>query len=153
MSSLSFSNALRSSRAQKIIDAINAGAGPGTIKFYDSPRPVAGGAITTQTLGGTLTFSEPAGTISNGVLTFNTITEDSLVDATIYCRWARILDGDGVWVADADISELDGKMYLNDGSEDPLGPIDNAPIRMTSVLIYIGGALRISSAAMTEGNA
>jgi hypothetical protein len=59
---IAFSDTLRSARAQKIIDAIDAGTGPGTMLFYTSPQPAKGAAITTQTLLGTVTFDAPTRT-------------------------------------------------------------------------------------------
>jgi hypothetical protein len=157
MSSISFATALRDTRAQAVIDAINAGAGPGTALFYSAPRPAAGAAITTQVLAGTLTFSEPAGTVNNGVTTFATITEDSSVDNTCWIRWVRVLDGDGNFVMDMDAAEFtgdpqtDGTLRAADGAVEGINTA--APVRMPSAHVFQGGALRITGAAFTEGNA
>jgi len=134
---IAFADSLRTARAQKIIDAINAGAGPGTIKFYTATQPAKGAAITTQTLLGTLTFAEPAGSISNGVLTFDTIVDDSSADADGLATWARVLDGDGAFVMDLTVTDNAGA----------------GPIKMPSTQIYAGGILHVTSAVLTEGNA
>jgi hypothetical protein len=150
MSSIGFSDALRTARAQKIIDSINAGSGPGSMLFYSAPKPAKGAAVTTQTLAGALVFAEPAGTVSNGVLAFNTLADDSSVDNDCWIRWVRILDGDGVFVADGDVSEPDGTLRNADGSS--AGTIATAPVTMPSCRVYAGGVLHAASAGLTEGN-
>lgn len=70
---------------------------------------VADNDITWQDMGeipvllGTLTLSQPAGTIANGILTLNTITEDSSADANNTATWGRFRDGDGNPVLDGSI--------------------------------------------------
>lgn len=73
---------------------------------------VADNDITWQDMGeipellGTLTLSQPAGTIANGILTLNTITEDSSADANNTATWGRFRDGDGNPVLDGSIGVL-----------------------------------------------
>jgi len=96
--------ALRNARLQEIADAIDGGAGAGTLKIYDGTRPATGAAITTETLGATLTFSDPsAATIAAGLLTFAAITEDASADANITASWARVADSTGAFVCDLDV--------------------------------------------------
>lgn len=151
MTTLGLSDTLRTARAQKIIDAINTGTGTGTLELYSAPKPMKGAAITSQTKAGTLTFAEPAGTISNGVLTFSTMTDDSNADETCWIRWARVLDGDGAFVMDLDVSETDGTLRASDGTSE--GTNTNAIIKMASAHVYQGGVLHMTSAVLTEGNA
>lgn len=87
--------------ADAVKTAIDAGSGPGTIKLYNGTQPATPNtAITTQTLLATLTFSDPCGTASSGVLTFSAITDDGNVDATGTPTWARIADSAGNAVVD-----------------------------------------------------
>jgi len=136
MSAIGFSPALRSARSQKIIDLINAGVGPGTMAFYTTPQPATGAAITTQTLLGTVTYSEPAGTVSNGVLTFATIADDVSVDNDGIVAWTRSFDGDGNFVIDMTATDNTGA----------------GPVKMPSLQVYAGGILHPVSASLTEGN-
>jgi hypothetical protein len=71
----------------------------GLIKFYDGTQPAtADTAITTQTLGVTLTFGATAfATPVSGVLTANAITGGVAV-ATITPTWARVFKSDGTTV-------------------------------------------------------
>jgi hypothetical protein len=137
MPSLSFSTTLRNARAQKIIDALDAGTGPGVFRFYTAPRPATGGALTTQTLLGTVTLSDPSGAASAGTLTFNAITDDSLADATGAAAWVRGEDSAGGFVLDMDVTDNAGA----------------GPVKMPNVNVVAGGVLRVSSASFTEGNA
>ena len=86
-------------------DAVDAGAGAGTIKIYDGTQPAdASVAITTEVLLATLTFSDPSkSTLTGGVLTFDTITDDTSADATSTATWARIEDSNSSTVFDCDV--------------------------------------------------
>jgi hypothetical protein len=66
-------NTIRTALATVIRDAIDADVGAGKLEVYTAAR---------ATLLGTLTFSDPCGTITNGVLTFAAITQDTAADAT-----------------------------------------------------------------------
>jgi len=132
-----FATTLRTARAQAIVDAIDAGAAGGTIKIYDGTQPATGAAITTQTLGATLTFSGTCGTVTDGVLTFSAITEDSSADASITATWARIADSNGTFVLDTNVTATAGG-----------GGIELNPVALTA-----GGAVAISGGTITEGNA
>jgi hypothetical protein len=134
---IAFADTLRSDRAQKIIDAIDAGTGPGTMLFYTAPQPAKGAAITTQTLLGTVTFDEPAGTVTDGELTFNVITDDSSADADGEAAWVRVLDGDDAFVMDMTVTDTVGA----------------GPVKMPSTQVYAGGTIHVASAVLTEGNA
>ena len=58
---------LKNSMLTPVRDAIDAGAGAGTIKIYTSPMAtLPSDAISTQTLLGTLTFSDPSGASPTG---------------------------------------------------------------------------------------
>jgi len=137
MTATKFSPILRNTRSQAIADAIGAGTGPGTMSFYTLPRtPLAGAAITTQTLLATVTCSDPAGTVSNGVLTFASIADDILADNTGNAGWMRVLESNGAWVVDMDVTDEVGA----------------GPVKMPSTQIYAGGIVHYSSLVITEGN-
>lgn len=126
---------VRNNRLQQIINAIDAGSAGGTIKIYTGTRPATGGALSGNTLLGTLTFGDPcAAAPSGGVLTFNSITQDSAADATGTASWARIADSDGNFVMDCNVG--------TSGSD----------INLTSVSITVGGPITITSATITDAN-
>lgn len=128
---------VRTTRATDIINAINAGTGTGSMQVYTADKPATKGAvITTQTLLGTLGFAEPAGTVTDGVATYNVMTDDSNADADGIANWTRILDGDGNFVADMTITDENGA----------------GPVKMKSLQVYEGGILHITSFVLTEGN-
>ena len=128
----------RNARLQVIADAIDANVAAGYMEFYTATRPATGAAITAQTLLGTVTFSVAcAATITGGLLTFDTITQDAAADADGAAAWARVLDGAGTFVADLSVGES--------GS--------GADIIINTVNIVTGGPISVTSGTITEGNA
>ena len=126
MAILRFVTAVKDSALTTIKDAIDAGSGAGTIKFYTGTQPASpADAITSQVLLGTLTFSDPCGSVSAGALTMSAITQDSSADATGTATWARVADSTGATVCDADITVTGagGTIQMNTASVVALGPI------------------------------
>lgn len=127
--------------AQAVIDAIDAGAGAGTVNIYDdsASRPadpdtaVPGGSV----LLATLTFSDPCGTVSagSGAITFSTITDDASADATGTALWFRVFDSDSNAIMDGDCATSGSDMNFNTTS------------------IVSGKAVGITSWTITVGNA
>lgn len=126
MAVLHFAAAVKNSILTPIRDAIDAGAGAGTVKIYTGTIPAtADTAITSQVLLGTLTFADPCGTVSAGVLTMNAITQDSSADATGTASWARIADSTGAAVKDIDVTTTGGggALQMNTTNIVTAGPI------------------------------
>lgn len=82
---VNYSTALKTTRMTAVRDAIDAGAGAGTIEILTSANAVLA----------VLTLSDPCGTVSGATLTFSTITQDSSADATGTAALARIKDSNG----------------------------------------------------------
>lgn len=131
---LGFATTLRTARASQIVAAIDAGAGAGKLRLYNGTRPATGGTVTT--LLAELTFSDPCGTVTNGVLTFNSITSDASADNTGTATWFRIVDSTGAFV-------LDGTITVTGGGGD---------ITMTSTSIQAGVTVDATSLVFTEDN-
>jgi len=114
-------------------DLVNAGSGPGTIKPYTGTKPAGPAtAITTQVLLGTLTLSDPCGSVASGAWTFGTITADSAADATGTATWARIADSNGTAVIDIDITTTGGGGF---GQMNTTAIVVGGPITAPSVVI------------------
>ena len=126
---------VKNSMLTPILNAIDAGAGAGTIKIYTSPMAtLPSDAIGAQVLLGTLTFSDPSGASpSGGVFTASAITQDSSADATGTAAWARIADSTGTVVMDVDITATGG----------------GGSMQMNTVSVVIGGPLQISALTVT----
>lgn len=131
---ISLSTAARNARLTALITAIDAGSGPGVLSIYSGTRPATGGATTT--LLAELTLSDPCGTVSGGVLTFNAITQDSSANASGTASWARIVDSTGTHVLDLGVGTA------GSGQE----------IILNTTTIVAGGPVGITSASLTEGN-
>lgn len=126
MAIIRFAVAVKNSTLTQIRDAIDAGSGPGTMKVYTGTIPAdVATAVGSQVLLGTLTFSDPCGTVAAGALTMSAITQDSSADATGTATWARIADSTGAAVMDIDITGTGGggTLQLNTTSIVATGPI------------------------------
>ena len=135
MAIVRYATALKNSMLNPITAAIDAGAGAGTLKVYTSPMPsLVTDAITTQTLLGTLTFSDPSAPgASGGVITASAITQDSSADATGTAAWARIADSTGAVAMDVDITVSGG----------------GGAMQMNSTSVVIGGPILVSAMTVT----
>jgi len=126
---------LKDARLQVIVGALDAGSAGGTIKLYDGNKPAIGAPLANNTLLGTLTLSDPAGVIANGVLTFSAVSDDVSADADGTITWARFADSDGGFVADGDCGVVGSGALL----------IFNA------TTVTTGGVIRITAGSLTEG--
>lgn len=136
MAVMKLAASVRSSLAQALIAAFDRGAGACTLKFYDGAQPAAPGtAVGAQVLLGTVVASDPIATEASGVVTFSAMTQDSAADASGTVTWARLLDGDGVAVADFDVSNTGG----------------TGAIKMNTTTIVAGGPVRVDSFVITIG--
>lgn len=129
---LGFAAALRSARA----DAITTYAGGSALlRIYSGSRPATGGTATTllAELTCNATFAPGA---SSGVLTLNSITQDSSADATGTASWFRVVKSDGTThVMDGDVGTSGSDLNLNTTS------------------VVAGGPVAVTSFVLTEGNA
>lgn len=116
-----------------INDNLNLGSGAGTIKLYTGTKPAdPDTAIGSQVLLGTLTLSDPAGTVSGRTLTFGAVTMDSAADATGTATWARLADSAGVAVIDIDITTTGGGGF---GQMNTTSIVIGGPITAPSIVI------------------
>jgi hypothetical protein len=108
-------NAVASAACDAIVDAIDGGAGAGTIKIYAGTIPTdADTALGAQTLLATLTFSDPAfGAASNGVATASAITSDTSADATNTATWARIASSTPTTIMDVTVGTSGDDINFN----------------------------------------
>lgn len=112
-----------------LLNNLSGGAGAPTLKFYTGSPPDAVGAITTQTLLGTLTCSDPVGSVADRELVFDAITNDASADAGGTIGFCRLLDGDGTARADLDCG--------TDGS--------GAAVIVNTVTVVAGGPIAVNS--------
>jgi hypothetical protein len=115
---------LRTARMNLVKTAIDAGSGPGTLEI---------GTAAMATLLGTLTLSDPCGTVSGDVLTFAAITQDSSADASGTAAAARVKDSTGTVV-------ISGLTVGTSGAD----------IIFSSVAIAAGQPIPITSASITH---
>ena len=107
----------------------------GTLKLYSGTRPATPNtAITSQVLLATFTFSDPAGTVTNGGWTAGTIAA-AMVAVSGTATWARIYDSTGTVIADCDVGAT--------GS--------GAMIELSAVNLVQGAYVSVVSFTLTEG--
>lgn len=132
---VSYSTATRTARMNAVVTAIDAGSAAGTLKIYAGSAPAnVGASLGAATLLATLTLSDPVGSVTNGVLTFSAITQDSSADASGTPTFARIADSNGVDVIQ--VSAGVGSGDLNMGAATVAGQ----PVQVTSFVITEGSA-------------
>lgn len=121
-----------------MLDAITTQVGGSALwAIYDGAQPAGPGtAITTQVKLAELTCNATfAPGASAGVLTLNSITQDSSANASGTAAWFRISTSGGTACVDGSVGT---------SGED---------LNLSSVSITSGGAVAISSATITAGNA
>ena len=117
MANVRLGNSARNAMVDALVDLFDAAAGSpnaGYIRIYDGTQPANGGdAISTQVLLAELRFADPAfGAGVAGVATANAIIGDTGANATGTASWARLLDGDGNFVADVDVGTSGATLNL-----------------------------------------
>lgn len=136
---IGLTDAIRDARLQVLLDALDAGVGANaTAVFYGggAGRPATGAATTDQVTVGTVGLSNPSGTITDGVLTLDTISDDVSADADQDIEWVRFFDTDGGFVCDM------GCGIAASGQE----------IIFNTLTARTGGVIQILSGSITEGN-
>lgn len=134
MAIIKLTAAVRNAMGDAILAALNAGSGPALLKVYSGTQPAGPAtAITDQVLLGTLTCSDPAGSTSGGILTFDTITQDSAADATGTASWVRLCDSSGAGVMDGDVTVTAGAGFY----------------RLNTLSIVAGGPIQATSGTLT----
>jgi hypothetical protein len=129
---IAYSTAIRNARMDAITTAAGASA---LLRIYDGTRPATGGTATTllAELTCNATFAPAA---SGGVLTLNSITQDSSANATGTATWFRIVKSDGT-------------THVLDGSVGTSG----SDLNLTTTSIVATQPVSVSSFVLTEGNA
>lgn len=134
MAILRLVTALQTQVITPVATAIDAGSSGGLLDIYNGTIPAtANTAVTTQTKLGTLTFSDPCGTVTDGVLTMSAITQDSAADAGGTASWARIKDSTGATVCDIDVTSTGGGGVL----------------QLNTVNVVLGGPIIVTAFALS----
>lgn len=128
---LAYATGLRNAK----LDAITTFAGASCkLRIYNGSRPATGGTATTllAELTCNATFAPAA---SGGVLTLNSITQDTSADATGTASWFRIVKSDGT-------------THVMDGNVGTSG----SDLNLNTTSIVAAAAVSVTSFTITEGN-
>ena len=129
---LAYSTAIRNA----MLDAVTTGAGGSALlRIYDGTRPASGGTATTLLAELTCNATFAAGA-SSGVLTLNSITQDSSANASGTATWFRIVKSDGT-------------TFVMDGNVGTSG----SDLNLTTTTIVSTQPVSVTSFVITEGNA
>lgn len=136
---MKITTALRSAIAQDLIAAMAAGStNPNPVlEIYTGSMPASMGGAISDTLLATLTLTATVGTESGGVITFDTITDDSSADASGDAGWCRVLDRDGSEAAYFTISAAGGSGEIQFNS---ISVVAGVPVAVSSLTVTVGGA-------------
>ena len=116
-----------------MLDAITSAAGASALlSIYDGVRPATGGTATTllAQLTCNATFAPAA---SGGVLTLNSITQDSSANATGTATWFRITTSGAAFVLDGNVGTSGSDLNLTTTSI-----VATQPVSVTSFVITEG---------------
>lgn len=122
---VTYTTALKSTRMTAVLTAIDAGSGAGKLEIGTS----AMGSVLA-----TITLADPAGSVTNGVLTFTMPKSDTSADASGTAAAARIRDSDNNDV-------VTGLTVGTSGTD----------IVLDSTSITAGQTVTINSASLTHG--
>ena len=128
---LAYSTAIRNARQDAITTAAGASA---LLRIYDGTRPASGGTATTLLAELTCNATFAPGS-STGVLTLNSITQDSSANASGTATWFRIVKSDGT-------------TFVMDGNVGTSG----SDLNLTTTTIVITQPVSVTSFVITEGN-
>lgn len=135
---MKLTTALRSAIAQDIIAAMaNGTTSSPMIEIYNGTTPSSMGGSITDTLLAELAMTNAAATEASGVITLDTITNDSSANNAGTAGWARILDRDGAEVIYLTVTATGG----------------GGDLEMNTVSITAGAPVAISSGTITVGGA
>lgn len=127
---IAYSTTVRNARMDAITSAAGASA---LLNIYDGTRPASGGSATTLlaqlTCGATF-----ASAAASGVLTLNSITQDSSANANGTATWFRLTTSGGTFVLDGNCGTSGSDMNL------------------TTTTIAVSQPVSVSSFVLTEGN-
>jgi len=96
-------------------DGVDGEFNNGYLRIYSGTRPATPAtAITTQVLLAELRFANPAAaSVTNGVITFDTISPDTSANATGTASWARCFKSDGTTaVCDMNVGTSDANIIV-----------------------------------------
>jgi len=129
--------ALRSAMAQEMISDMAKGTtNPNpVIQIYSGSMPSSMGGTVVNTLLATLTLTTSVATESNGIITFEAITEDPAANDTARAVWCRVLDRDGTESIYMTVND-NGSGEINFNSADL---VTGSPVAIGELVLTIGG--------------
>lgn len=108
---------------------LSRGSGVARIRIYSGTRPAGGGTATTMLV--EIALDDPAGVVASGVLTLASSDLPLIVNSGV-ATWARIVNGNGDYSTDCDVSNTSG----------------SAPIQLPDTTLFAGGKTQLVSGVL-----
>lgn len=99
---IKYANAVKVARLDATASLIDAAEGNASLQIYSGAAPAGVGDVTYQVLLATFALTRPGATVANGVLTAN-LSGRATVVADGRIGWARLIDGNGLALADYEV--------------------------------------------------
>lgn len=131
--SLSFSPTLRQARAEAVVGRIDAAANPGSLELYATTQPAPGAAPGGSPMA-VMGLQKPCGSVVGGVIYFVASLPAQVLSSGT-ARWARVKDGDGLWVIDGNVA---------------VTGTPGAGFTIGDVVLYAGAFVFLFGATLTE---
>lgn len=112
-------------------DFLDLGASHARIRVYEGARPAANGTPNGPMLI-EIELAKPCGVVSGGVLTLAQSETNPVAVAGGTAVWGRIVNGNGDWAMDCDVSGLGG----------------SGEIKLSNTTVFSGGTVVLASAVM-----
>jgi hypothetical protein len=123
---VSISQAHNEARLNGTLAFLDTGSAHARIRIYDGTRPAPNGSATTLLV--EIALDKPSGSVANNQLTLAS-SDLPLNSNNGTATWARIINGNGDWVMDCDVSDQAG----------------SGEIKLTQVQLYAGGKTQLIS--------
>ena len=133
---IKLSNQTRQARMLAIINEIDKFVASGYIEIYTGTMPPLTGATTSQIKLSTLVFSTVSALSVNGVMTFETVADDTLASGTGTASWCRVKNGNHEIIFDADCGLIGSSAFS----------------KFDTLSIITGGTVSLTSMELTDGN-
>jgi hypothetical protein len=98
---VTISTAHNDARLTGTLTYLDTGSGYARVRIYSGTRPASGGTVTTMLV--EIALSKPSGVVSSGVLTLAS-TDLPLIANSGVATWARVVNGNGDYAFDCDVS-------------------------------------------------
>lgn len=126
---VTISQAHNEARLSGTLTYLDTGSGHARVRIYNGTRPAGGGTATTLLV--EIALDKPSGTVSSGQLILAS-ADLPLIASSGTATWARVVNGNGDYAFDCDVSDTSG----------------SGEIKLPSTTLYAGGKTQLTSGVL-----